>query len=103
MRHREVDAADTRAFRGGRQPTGELHRRLGPADDLDLVPREGSRDAEAECLADGLLAGEAPRVALGGIGARLAVRLLGRREAPVSEPGIPVERAPDARDLDQIR
>ena len=59
----------------GREP----NRRLRPADDLDLLPREGARNSEAERLADRLLAGEAARVALGRVRPRVAVRLLGGR------------------------
>ena len=81
---------------------GEPHRGLGTADDLDVLPREGAGDPEAERLAHGLLAREAAGVALGGVGARVAVPLLGRREAALAKALVPRERASHALDLDQV-
>src|SRR5690242_18467196 len=81
-----------------RQP----NRGLGPADDLDLLPRERARDAEAERLADRLLAGEAAGIALGRIRARVAVRLLRLGEAAIAKARIALERTPDPRDLDEV-
>src|SRR4051794_5850651 len=102
MRHREVDGADAVVLRPGRDPAGEVHRRLRSAYDLDVLPGERARDAEAECLADGFLARDPARIALGRVRTRLAVRLLGLREAPVAEAGVTLERTADARDLDEI-
>src|SRR5206468_3740732 len=70
---------------------------------LDLLPRERASDSETERFADGLLACESPRVALRRIRPRFAIRLLGFREAAVAEARIPLERAANACDLDQIR
>ena len=67
VRHREVDLTHTASLRDRGEAAREVHGRLRPADDLDLLPGEGACDAEAERLADGLLAGETPRIALGGI------------------------------------
>jgi hypothetical protein len=81
MRHREVDRAD--AQRGGPlgEAAGEAHRRLRAADDLHLLPGEGASDAEAERLADGLLAREAAGVALRRVPAGVAVGALRLGEA----------------------
>src|SRR5262249_47563800 len=73
-----------------------------PAGDLDVAPRERTRDTEAERLADGFLAGKAAGVALRGIRPRVAVRTLRLREAALAEAGIPLERATHALDLDQV-
>src|ERR1700730_17522598 len=103
MRHREIDRADPAPLGERGEASGEMHGGFRTADDLDLLPREGARDAEAERLAHRLLAGEAPGIALGRVRPRLAVGLLGRREAAVAEPCVALERAPDAPDLDQVR
>src|ERR671930_997702 len=100
MRHREVDRAGARALRPRPRPAREAHAGLRPPGDLDLLPREA--DADPERLADRLLAGEAAGVALGRVGARIAVRLLRDREAAVAEAGVAFEGAPDPRDLDQV-
>src|SRR5579884_4322480 len=100
MGHREVDRGDADALRPGRDAPGEPHRRLRAPDDLDLLPGERPRDAEAERLADGLLACEPAGVALGRVRPRLAVRLLRLGEAAVAEAPVARERAPDALDLD---
>src|SRR5205085_5947614 len=71
-----------------------------PPGDLDLLPREA--DADPERLPDRLLPGEATGVALRRVRARVAVGLLGRREAAVAEARVALERAPDPRDLDQV-
>ena len=62
MRHREIDRARLHLLGPRRRPAREADARLRPAGDLDLLPREA--DAAAERLADRLLAGEPPRVAL---------------------------------------
>jgi hypothetical protein len=102
MRHRKVDGAHAALGRNRSDAPAQPHGGLWAPDDLDLLPRERARDAEPERLADRFLAGEATRVALGGIRTRVAVRLLGFGEAAVAEPGVPRERAANARDLDQI-
>ena len=84
------------------QPPGEPHRRLGPAADLDLAPGEVDGDAEAERLADRLLAREPGRIVLGRVRPRVAVRALGIGEAARAEPGVARERSPDTLDLDQV-
>src|SRR4029079_18289501 len=90
-------------LRHGGDPSREPDGRLRPSHDLDLLPGEGARDAEPERLPHRLLAREAARVALGRVRSRVAVRLLGGREAAVAEARVPVERAADAGDLDQVR
>src|SRR5437588_8171086 len=102
VRHREVDGVRPDVLGPGGDAPGETHRRLRTAHDLDVLPRECPRDAEAECLADRLLAGEAPGVALRRIRPRVAVGLLGGGEASIAEAAVPVERAPHALDLDQV-
>src|SRR5207245_1301421 len=96
-------AAVRAAAADDRPPARELHGRLRPPHDLDVLPRERAGDAEPKRLADGLLAGKAARVALRRIRARVAVRLLLRGEAAVTKALVALERAADARDLDQIR
>src|SRR5260370_4990235 len=88
--------------RARRETAREAHGWLGPGDDLDLLPGGGAGHTEAERLAHRLLAREAAGVALGRVRPRLAVRLLGRGEAAVAKPGVAVERAPDAPDLDEV-
>src|SRR5215217_5350997 len=102
MRHREVDPAGLDPRRPGGDATGQPHGRLRAPGDLDVLPREGARDAEAERLPDRLLAGKAPGVALGRVLARVAVVLLDLREAAILEALVAVERAADALDLDQV-
>src|SRR5688572_9771137 len=99
MRHRQVDRArlDTLGERGG--PSRQPYARLGPAHDLDLLPREAH--AAPERLADGLLPGEPARVALSRTRARVAVLPLGVGEAPLAKPWAG-ERALDALDLDDV-
>src|SRR5205823_9257649 len=70
--------------------------------DLDVLPRECTRNAEAERLSDRLLAGETSRVRLGRIRTGVAVRALGFREAPLAEAWIAIERLPNPRNLDEI-
>src|SRR5262249_27227415 len=65
-------------------------------------PREGARNAKTQSLADRLLGGEAARIALRGIRARVAVRLLRRCEAALAKTWIALEGAPDPLDLDQV-
>src|SRR6476619_7063674 len=102
MRHREVDLAHP-AFLGPRaDAAAQAHGGLRTADDLDVLPGECARDAEAERLTDRFLAGEPARVALGRVGTRLAIGLLGCREAALAEACVPLERPPDPRDLDQV-
>src|SRR5204863_4141461 len=69
---------------------------------LYVAPRKRACHAEAERLADGLLAGEPAGVALCRVRSRVAVRLLRRREAAVAETGVALERAADTLDLDQV-
>src|SRR5439155_23356712 len=80
----------------------QADRRLGAADDLDVAPRERARDAEAERLADRLLAGEPARIALRRVRARFAVGPLGLGEAALAEGRVAVERPADAVNLDQV-
>src|SRR2546421_3127008 len=80
-----------------------MHGRFRAAHDLDFLPRERARDAEAERLPDGFLAGEPPGVALRRVRPRVAVGLLGGREASLAEALVAVECAPHALDLDQVR
>src|SRR5436190_7589873 len=102
MRHREVHRADAELGRPLGEAAGEAHRRLGPSDDLHLLPGERAGDAEAERLADGLLAGEAAGVALRRVRARVAVGALRLGEAALAKARIAGERAPDPLDLDQV-
>src|SRR4051794_30561103 len=102
MCHREVDPAGAARLRPLRDASAQRHGRLRPAGDLDVPPCKSAGDAEAERLTDGFLARKPARVALRGVRARLAVGLLGRREAAVAEPRVALERAPDAVDLDQV-
>src|SRR5436305_15344601 len=102
MRHREIDRADTERGRPLGKPAGEPNRRLRPPGVLDLLPGECARNAEAECLADRLLACEAARVALRRIRARVAVGALRLGEAPLAEARVPRERPADPLDLDQV-
>src|SRR5258708_38248812 len=102
VRHRQVDLSGADALRSIRDAAREVAARLRTADDLDVLPGERARDAEAERLADGLLAGEPSGVALRRVGAGLAVRLLVRGEATVAEVRVALERTADARELDQI-
>src|SRR5581483_12474621 len=85
MRHREIDRGDAERLGPRREAPREPHRRLRPPDDLDLLPRECARDAEAERLPDRLLAREATGVALGGIAPGVAVRALRLGEAALPE------------------
>src|SRR5439155_21765771 len=103
MRHRQVDRADAGLLGHPSDPAREPHRRLRPSDDFDLLPREGACNAEAERLADGFLPRETTGIALCRVRSRVAVRLLRRREAACAEARVALERAADARDLDQIR
>ncbi len=100
VRHRQVDAAGLDPLRPCLRRAREAHLRLRPAHDLDLLP--GEPDTAAERLADRLLAGEAGRVVLGGMGARVAVGDLGLGEDALAEAGVALERRLDARDLDQV-
>src|SRR5918996_2738273 len=102
VRHGEVQLPRADAARPGLQPAGQAHRRLRPPGDLDVLPGERARDAEAERLANRLLAGEARRVVLGRVGARVAVLLLRGREAAVAERRVALEGVPDALDLDDV-
>jgi hypothetical protein len=102
VRHREVDRARADLLRPPCNAAAQLHRRLGPARDLDVSPCERARNAEAEGLANGLLAGEASGVTLRRIRARVAVRTLRFREAALAEARIAIERAADTLDLDQV-
>src|SRR6185436_15130531 len=85
VRHREIDGAGADSFGPRLQASRQLDAGLRPARDLDLEPREGASDAEAERLADRLLAGEASRVVLRRIRPRVAVGTLGLREAALPE------------------
>src|SRR5436190_23404894 len=100
MRHREVDRARPDPLRPRRDRARQPHGRLRAAGDLDLLPGERARDPEPERLPDRLLARETAGVALRRVRARVAVRLLGRREAAVAEALAPLERPPDPLDLD---
>src|SRR5262249_39430604 len=70
--------------------------------DLDVLPGEGARNPDSKRLPDRFLAREAARVGLGRVGARVAVRALGRREAALAEAWIPLERATNSSDFDQV-
>src|SRR4051794_4439140 len=102
MGHREVDLTHTAPRGPGADAAAQPDGGLGPADDFDVLPREGARNAEPERLPHGLPAGEAARTAHGRVRSRLAVRLLGSGEAAVAETGVALERASDPRDLDQV-
>ena len=102
VRHREIDRAGRRRA-PPRRPRRPDRRTTAWAGRRSRSPaRRSASDAEAERLADRLLAREAPRVALRRVRPRVAVRVLGLGEAAVAEPGVAVERAPDAPDLDQV-
>src|SRR4051794_37032937 len=101
MSHRELDSARTELLRPRGGPAVEVDAGLRTAPDLDFLP--GEMDAGAERLANRLLRREAPRVVLRGIAPRVAVLALGGGEAPLGEgAAVPLERAPDAVDLDQV-
>src|SRR5687768_15979168 len=100
MRHGQVDRARANALGPGARSTRQLHARLGPADDLDLLP--GEAHADAERLAHRLLAREPAGVALRRIRPRVAVRPLGLGEAALPEAGIAVERTLHPVDLDHV-
>src|SRR5215472_12967096 len=102
MRHREVDRVDAERSGPFGETAGQAHRRLRASCDLDLLPRERAGDAEAERLADGLLASEAAGVALRRVRARVAVRALGLGETALAETRVTGERTPDPLDLDQV-
>src|SRR5215211_5440529 len=102
MSHREVDPAGAGPAGPGADAARERDGRLGTARDLDVLPGERPGDAEAERLADGLLAGEAGGVVLSRVGPRLAVGALGLGEAALAEGRVALERAPDPCDLDQV-
>src|SRR5439155_15962531 len=102
MRHRKVHRADTELGRALGEAAGKAYRRIRSSDDLHVLPGERTGDAEAERLADGLLAGEAAGVALRGVRARVAVGALGRGETALAEACVARERPPDALDLDQV-
>src|SRR6478609_5901558 len=102
MRHREIDLTHAAARGPRRDATREAYGGLRAADDLDVLPRERARDAEAERLADGFLAREPSGVALRRVRARVAVRLLVGGEAAVAKARVSLERAADAPDLDQV-
>src|SRR5436190_10202064 len=100
MRHREVDRARADPFGPCLQASRKRDAGLRPARDLDLAPREGARDAEAERLANRLLACEPSGVVLRRIRPGVAIGALGRREAALAKRGIALQRPPHARDLD---
>ena len=77
--------------RGARPGAGRQH--------LDVVPRELP---EAQQLGHRFLGGEPGRVVRRGVGLRLAVRTLGRREQPLDEPGTSGERLAESRHVDQV-
>ena len=98
---RSTVAAPSAAARAASRPESRTAG-FGPPDDLDLLPRERARDAEAERLPDRLLAGEPARVALRRVRPGVAVRALGLGEAPLAKALVPRERAADPLDLDQV-
>ena len=100
VRHRQLDPARADPLRRRRRPPRQPHARLRPPGDLDLLPREV--DADADRLADRLLAGEPRRVVLRRVRLRVAVRALGLGEAALAEARVPLERPPDPLDLDQV-
>jgi hypothetical protein len=102
VRHREIDPLGAATARPGFDASGQTNRWLWAARDLDLSPRERARNAEAERLADRLLPGEAARVRVRRICARVAVRPLGGSETTLTETRIPLERPTNALDLDQV-
>src|SRR5688572_12221117 len=100
MGHRELDASGAHLLGEACRTSAQLHPRLRPADDLDLLP--GKVDAAAERLSDCLFRGEAAGVVLRRVRLGVAVRLLRGREAARAEAvAVPVERPPDTVDLDQ--
>jgi hypothetical protein len=102
MRHREVDAACLHSLGPLGDTTGEPNRGLRPAGDLDIPPGEQAGYPEPERFSDRLLPGEAGGVVLRRILPGVAVRLLLRSETAVAEPAVPLERGPDAADLDHV-
>src|SRR5689334_6259240 len=100
MGHRELDLPRANPLGPRLRLAAQRHARLRPARDLDLAP--GEADARAERLADRLLAGEARSVVLRRVRLRVAVGALGLGEAALAEAGVALQRAADARDLDQV-
>jgi hypothetical protein len=101
MGHRELDPSRSDALRPRRGSTAQVHARLRPAADLDLLP--GEVDTRSEGFSDRLLRREPSRVVLRWIRLRVAVRALGLGEAALLEIlAVPLERTTDALDLDQV-
>src|SRR4029453_10528119 len=100
--HREIDCAGSDAPRPSLDPPREPDGGLRPPRDLDPLPREEAGDAETERLPNRLLAREPGGVMLGGIGPSVAVGLLSGCEAAISKALVPLERIPDALDLDHV-
>src|ERR1044072_8302736 len=102
VRHREVEPfcpdLGRPLLHAARQPYG----RLRAPGDLDIAPGERARDPEADRLADRLLAGEAGGVVLRGVRPGVAVSALRLGEAALPERRVPLERAADPLDLDQV-
>src|SRR5438034_5653656 len=102
MRHREVDRARADPFGPCLQASRKRDAGLRPARDLDLAPREGARDAEAQRLADRLLAGEPSGVVLRRIRPGVAVSALRLGEAALPKRRVPLERPAHPRDFNQV-
>src|SRR4051812_28187962 len=101
MRHRELDSTRADLLRPLRRAGAEEDARLGPAADLDLLPREVHTGAQR--LSDRLFRGEPPGVVLRRVRLRVTVRALCFGEAPLLEAlAVACERAADAFDLDQV-
>jgi hypothetical protein len=102
VRHRQVDRSGPDLVRPARDTAAEGDGGLWATRNLDIAPGKRTRDTESQRLPHGFLAGEAACVALRRIRPPVAVRLFRRREAALAETGIPLERAADALDLDQV-
>src|SRR5258708_2296697 len=101
MRHRKLDRARADPCGEGRRSTAQMHAGLRPSTHLDLLPREVH--ARTERLPDRFLRCEPAGVVLRRIRLRVTVGTLGFGEAPLFERvTVPLERAANALDLDQV-
>src|SRR2546426_11880448 len=102
MGHRQVDAACVRLLSPCAHAPRQTNGGLRATDDLDVLPGERTRNADAKRFPDRFLAGEATRVGLCGIRPGGAIRALGFRETPPAEARIALQRAPDTRDFHHV-
>src|SRR3954451_68165 len=101
MRHRKLDSTRADVLRPRGRAAAQVHGRLRPPADLDLLP--GEVDAGAERLPDRLLGREPPRIVLRRVRLAVAVRALQPRKAALRQAcPVRLERAPDPLDLDQV-